>query len=71
MGQHCLKSKKSNNGSGYKACRCLGEMACNVQNLKDYIVYENLPVDERALLGLPGSKGTCKLMLFIIIPCII
>ena len=26
---------------------------------------------EKALLGPPGSKGTCKLMLFIIIPCII
>ena len=70
VGRHCLKSKKSINSSGFKACGCLGDKACNVQNLKDAIAYWSLSENERALLGPPGSKGTCKLMLFII-PCII
>ena len=66
VGQKCLMSKKSINGSGFNACGCVGGKACNVKNLKDAIAYWSLSESERALLGPPGSVGTCKLMLFIV-----
>jgi len=61
----CQMSKKSNNGSGFKACECLATKACNVTNLEDFIAYCLLSESERELLGPPGSAGTCKLLLFI------
>jgi len=66
IGQRCLMSKKSNNGSGHKACACVGAKACNVKNCEDFIAYMTLPENEKALLGPPGRPGTCKLLLFII-----
>ena len=65
LAQRCLMSKKSNNGSGYKACPCVGGKACNVKNCEDFIAYWSLSESERALLGPPGRPGTCKLLLFI------